>query len=201
MPWDAGARSATTSHAAMSARRRTCRTRVGRARRGAGATTGCCAAMAGTPSWHPWQVDRARWRQSTGRRTARGGPLAAGATQVAAMPWPLHACVCHWCDPTSSQPTFRRYKNQSSALPRVHAQPPPSSAARHLRRLGELIAPPASMAVWARLHLPLAHTELTRLRVRLTEQPARRSPSSRGCRRAGIAKLAPSPVPQAQRPT
>jgi hypothetical protein len=47
MPWNAGARSAATLRAATSASHRTHRTRVGCARRGAGATTGRCAATAG----------------------------------------------------------------------------------------------------------------------------------------------------------
>jgi hypothetical protein len=51
---------------ATSERRRTCHTRVGHARRGAGVTTGRCAASAWTPPWRSWQVDRARWRQFTG---------------------------------------------------------------------------------------------------------------------------------------
>jgi hypothetical protein len=41
------------------------------------------AVTARAPPWRPWQVDRARWRQSAGRCTARGAPLAAGAAHVA----------------------------------------------------------------------------------------------------------------------
>jgi hypothetical protein len=98
-------------------------------------------------------------RDARGKWTVPGGANPpAGAPPVArhwpperrtspAMSWPLHACVCHRRDPTSSQSTSREYISQSSAVLRAHAQPPPSSAACHLRRLGELIAPPASMAI------------------------------------------------------
>jgi hypothetical protein len=70
-------RAATTSCAATSATRRTRRTRVGSARRGVRMTAGHCAAPAGTHTCRPWQVGRARWCSSIGRRTARGAPLAA----------------------------------------------------------------------------------------------------------------------------
>jgi hypothetical protein len=83
MPWNAGARYAATPCAATSASRRTRRTRVGRARRGAGVTIGHCAVTAGVHPCRLWQVGRARWRQSTGRCTARCAPLAAGAAHVA----------------------------------------------------------------------------------------------------------------------
>jgi hypothetical protein len=76
-------RPAATSCAATSATRRTHHTHVGRARRGAGVTVGHCAAPVGAHPCRPWQVGRARWLRSTGRRTARGAPLAAGAVHVA----------------------------------------------------------------------------------------------------------------------
>jgi hypothetical protein len=79
-------RPAATSCAATSATRRMRRTHVGRARRGAGVTVGHCAAPAGAHPCHLWQMGRARWRRSTGRRTARGAPLAAGAAHVAGHP-------------------------------------------------------------------------------------------------------------------
>jgi hypothetical protein len=167
------------------------------------------------PEWPPVTALR-RWeppREARGKWTVLGGANPpAGAPPVPrhwpperrtspAMPWPLHACVCHRREPTSSQPTFRECISQSSVLPRAHTQPPSNSATRYLCRLGELTAPPASMAIWARLNLPLAPLELTRVRVGLTKLLARRSPHFRGRRRITIAELAPPPILQAQGPT
>jgi hypothetical protein len=91
-------------------------------------------------------------------------------------------------------PSYKSRRHLSSREHRVVACPP-------LAALGELIVPPTPMAVWARLNLLLTHTELTRLRVGLTELPARRSPSSHDRRRAAIAELVPPPVLQARGPT
>jgi hypothetical protein len=83
---NAETRPTTTSCTTTLASRRTRRTRVGRAHRGTGVTVGHCAAPAGAHPCRPWQVGRARWRRSTGRRTARGAPLAAGAAHDASHP-------------------------------------------------------------------------------------------------------------------
>jgi hypothetical protein len=112
--------------------RRTRRTRFGRTRRGAGVTAGHCAAPASTRACRPWQVGRARWRESAGWRTTRGVPLAAGAAHVTG-----HALA----SPTRSsglarsylpQPTFQRAYKPVLAVPRAHAclpEPPPSAIA------------------------------------------------------------------------
>jgi hypothetical protein len=89
-------------------------------------------------------------RDARGKWTVPGGANPpAGAPPVArhwpperrtspAMPWPLHACVCHRRDPTSSKPTSREYINQSST---------PASCARPTT--AELHRPPFASPRWA----------------------------------------------------
>jgi hypothetical protein len=121
------ARSAATSCATTLATRRTCRTRVGRTRRGAGVTAAHCVASAGTHLCRPWQVGRARWPPE--RRT------------LPPMPQPLHACKWHRRDPTYPQPTSCALICQSPAAPRAHAHPLRAPPFRHWRRR---CAPPSS---------------------------------------------------------
>jgi hypothetical protein len=72
----------------------------------------------------------ARWRESAGRRTVRGVPLAAGAAHVAghALDSPTRSS-----GPSRSyQPTFPRAYKPVLAVPRAHAclpEPPPSAIA------------------------------------------------------------------------
>jgi hypothetical protein len=124
-PWNAGARSAAMSRAATSALRRTCRTRIGRARRGAGVTTGRYAASAWTPPWRLWQVDRARWRQSTGptHRPRRAIGRRGDARRRPCCGLSTRACVTGVTSPTHNRPspTIRRLPQP---LPRAHTLPP-----------------------------------------------------------------------------
>jgi hypothetical protein len=92
-PGNAETRLAVTSCTATSASRRTRRTRVGHARRGTGVTVGHCAAPAGAHPCRPWQVDRARWRRSTGRRTAVVRHWPPERRTSPAISRPLHACA------------------------------------------------------------------------------------------------------------
>jgi hypothetical protein len=128
-----------TSCAATSERRRTCRTRVRRARRGAGVTIGCSAASAWTLPWRSWKVIRARWRQSTGpahhprraigcRGDARRRPCRGLSTR---------ACVTGVTSPTHNRPSLTK-RRPPRPLPRTHAQPPP-----------ELRRPPLAPPRWA----------------------------------------------------
>jgi hypothetical protein len=95
-------------------------------------TAGHCAAPVSIRACRPWQVGRARWRKSAGRRTVRGVPLAAGAAHVAG-----HALA----SPMRSSGSARSYLPQLTfphaykpvlAVPRAHAcppKPPPSAIA------------------------------------------------------------------------
>jgi hypothetical protein len=146
---NAETRSGATSCAATSATRRTRRTRVGRARRGTGVTAGHCAAPAGAHPCHPWQVGHARWRLSTGRRTARGAPLAAGAAHVAGhAPGPsTRASGTSMTPPT---PTDLPCANKPApAVPRAHAHPPRATAVPPL-------APPVCTSLQSTPPLPQA---------------------------------------------
>jgi hypothetical protein len=112
--------------------RRTLRTCFGRARRGAGVTTGHCAAPASTHACRPWQV------------AGPGGvDPPAGAPPVArhwpperrtspAMPSASLRVLVAPPRPYLPQPTFPRAYKPAPVVPRAHAfspEPPPSAIA------------------------------------------------------------------------
>jgi hypothetical protein len=87
-------------------------------------TAGHCTAPGSTRACRPWQAGKARWRESAGRRTVRGVPLAAGVAHVAG-----HALASPtWSSGSARsylpQPTFPRAYKPVFTVPRAHTCPP-----------------------------------------------------------------------------
>jgi hypothetical protein len=177
--------------------RRTRRTCFGRARRGAGVTTGHCAAPASTHACCPWQVAgpggvhppagappvARHWPPE--RRTSPAMPSASLRVLVA----PAH--------PYLPQPTFSRAYKPVPVVPRAHAfsperrRPPLPPLSGNPLPVTFLTHPRAST-------LPCAPQHLPELLVDQAEPHLRRNPSSHGRRRTAAVELAPPSLLQAR---
>jgi hypothetical protein len=86
-------------------------------------------------------------RRAQPRRHAAVRAVPASGAHAEAPERPPVAALRWWELPYDGRGKWTVPGGANPQVPRAHAQPPPSSAARHLRRLSELVAPPASMAV------------------------------------------------------